>query len=84
MIINLIDYLIKRRQTIKTWAYIALAVMLVWTIVGVDKHHAHTWMEMYIPGYWALFTIIACLLLIFFSRWISKSGIMTREYYYDN
>lgn len=84
MIVNLIDFLKERQQTAKIFSYIAIAVMLVWTFVGVDTHHAHTWMEAHIPGFWALFGIVACVVLIYFARWFGKCGIMAKEDYYDN
>ncbi len=84
MIINIIDYLKERPVAVKFSCYISVAIMLVWSIAGVDKHHAHTWAEMYIPGFWSLFGLAACIVLIFFARWFGKSGIMTREDYYDN
>lgn len=83
MILQLIEFLQERLQTVKALFYIFIAVMLVWT-VGVDKHHAHTWMEAHIWFFWTFFGIIACFVLIYFSRWFGKSGIMTREDYYDN
>ena len=84
MITQLIDYLQERLQTVKVLGAIAIAVMLVWTIVGVDTHHAHTWLEAHIPGFWAIFTIFSCLVLVFFTKWFGNSGIMTREDYYDD
>lgn len=84
MIVDLIDFLKKRLQTVKTLFYIGIAAMVVWTIVGVDTHHAHTWMEAHIPGFWSIFALLSCAVLIYFSRWFGKSGIMTKEDYYDN
>jgi len=84
MIVNLIDYLKERLQTVKICCYIATAVMLVWTFVGVDTHHAHTWMEAHIPGFWSIFVVLCCIVLVYFAGWFGKSGIMTREDYYDN
>ncbi len=84
MIVNLIDFLKERHSTVKICFYIFIALMLVWTIVGVDMHHAHTWMEAHIPGFWSIFALVSCIVLIYFSRWFGKSGIMTREDYYDN
>jgi hypothetical protein len=84
MIVNLIDYLKERLQTVKALGAIAAAVMLIWTVVGVDTHHAHTWMEAHIPGFWAIFTLLSCVVLVSFVRWLGKSGIMTREDYYDD
>ena len=83
MIIELIDYLKKRQRAVRIACGIAIAVMLLWTMIGVDNSHAHTWMEKHIPGFWALFTLLACLVLIFLARWLGRSGIMTREDYYD-
>ena len=84
MIIKIVDYLKERPVAVRFSCYISIAIMLIWSIVGVDKHHAHTWVEMYIPGFWSLFGLAACVVLIFFARWFGKSGIMTREDYYDN
>ncbi len=84
MIIDFIDYLKERLQNTKTFFYIGIAVMLVWSVVGVDKHHAHTWMEAHIPGFWSLFGLLSCVILIYFAGWFGKSGVMTREDYYDN
>lgn len=84
MIVQFIDFLKERLQTVRILFYILIAVMLVWTVVGVDTHHAHTWMEAHIPGFWSIFGILSCLALIFFARWFGGSGIMTREDYYDN
>ncbi len=84
MIVDLIDLLQKNQQTVRVYSIIAIAIMLVWSFLGVDTHHAHTWMEVYIPGFWSIFTLLACVVLIFFSRWLGKSGLETREDYYDN
>jgi drug/metabolite transporter (DMT)-like permease len=84
MIIQLIDYLKQHQRMVRIIAIIGIAVMLVWTMVGVDTGHAHTWMEKRIPGFWALFALAASLVLIFLARWLGKSGIMTREDYYDD
>lgn len=84
MIVQIIDFLKERLQTVRILFYILIAVMVVWTVVGVDTHHAHTWMEAHIPGFWSIFGILSCLVLIYFANWFGKSGIMTREDYYDN
>jgi multisubunit Na+/H+ antiporter MnhC subunit len=49
MIVQLIDYLKQHLRMVKIFAIIGVAVMLVWTMVGVDTSHAHTWMEKHIP-----------------------------------
>jgi hypothetical protein len=84
MIVLIIDYLKEHAGAVKNSCYLGVAIMLVWSVIGVDNHHAHTWAEKYIPGFWSLFGMGACVVLIFFARWFGKSGIMTREDYYDN
>ena len=49
----------------------------------VDKSHAHTWVETNVPGFWAIFGLIGCIVLIVVSKWFGHLGIMTREDYYD-
>lgn len=83
MIVQCIDYLKERMRTVKVLGAIAVAIMVVWTVVGVDTHHAHTWMEAHIPGFWSIFTLLSCLVLIYFARWFGKS-VMTREDYYGD
>ena len=48
----------------------------------IDKEHAHTKAE-HIPGFWAAFGFIGCVLIIVVSKWFGHAGIMTREDYYD-
>ena len=84
MIVDLIDFLKKNQKAVQVYSIIGVAIMLVWSYLGADNHHAHTWMEAHIPGFWSLFTIASCVVLIYFSRWIGRSGIETREDYYDN
>ena len=57
--------------------------IFLWSLT-VDTSHAHTWAEKYIPGFWSLFGIGSCTVLIFFARWFSSSGIAKEEDYYDN
>jgi len=84
MIVNIIDFLKERQLMVRRFFYIFIAAMIIWTIVGVDMHHAHTWMEAHIPGFWSLFGLVSCVVLIYFSRWFGKGGIKTEEDYYDN
>jgi hypothetical protein len=48
------------------------------------KHHAHSWVGRYIPGWWSMFGFVSCTLIIFVSKWYGHLGIMTREDYYDD
>jgi hypothetical protein len=84
-LVKLIDYLQKHLKTVK-WISISLLVVLVAVdfILGLvgEKGHAHTKAES-IPGFWSIFGFVACVLIIFLSKWYGHAGIMTREDYYD-
>jgi hypothetical protein len=83
MIVNFIDYLRDRLKTVIYCCYGGIALIVIWSLT-VDTSHAHTWAEKMIPGFWSLFGLGACAVLIMVARWFGKSGIMTREDYYDN
>jgi hypothetical protein len=48
----------------------------------VDKEHAHTAVEK-LPGFWAVFGFLGCVVLILASKAFGHAGIMKREDYYD-
>ncbi len=83
MIVKFIDFFRDRLKATIWASYAVLAILVVIDIVLVDKSHAHTWMEMKIPGWWSLYGFVACVLIIFVSKWFGHLGIMTREDYYD-
>ncbi|MEW6595479.1 MAG: hypothetical protein AB1413_11480 [Thermodesulfobacteriota bacterium] len=82
MIVKIIDFFRDRLRLVIRLSYAGLALLVVWDALFVDKHHAHTAVEHY-PGFWSLFGFIACVLIIFVSKWYGHLGIMTREDYYD-
>lgn len=82
MIIELIQFLRDHLKTLVRISYLLLGLTTLWGVL-VDKHHAHTWVEQHIPGFWSLFGFIACTLIIIISKWFGHQGIMTREDYYD-
>ena len=63
--------------------YGTMAVIVIWSMT-VDTSHAHTWVEKYIPGFWAIFGLGSCTVLIFFARWFGSAGIEREEDYYDD
>jgi hypothetical protein len=83
MIVNFIDYLRDRLKTVVYCCYGGITLIVIWSMT-VDTSHAHTWAEKVIPGFWSLFGLCACAVLIMVARLFGKSGIMTREDYYDN
>lgn len=82
MIVRLITFLRGHMRQVLLCCYIALGALVAWDIVFVDKEHAHTAVE-HIPGFWAVFGFVACVLIIIVSKWFGHLGIMTREDYYD-
>lgn len=83
MIVRFIDFFRDRLRATINGCYVVLAFLVLIDIILVDKSHAHTWMEKLIPGWWSLYGFVACVLIIFVSKWFGHLGIMTREDYYD-
>jgi uncharacterized membrane protein YidH (DUF202 family) len=83
-LLALIEFL---RRHLKTVIRVCLALLVVLVIVDaiplfVDKHHAHTKGE-HVPGFWSAFGFVACVVIVYVSKWFGHAGIMTREDYYD-
>lgn len=82
MIVKFIDFLRDRLRLVVRLSYAGLALLVLWDALLLDKHHAHTTMEK-LPGFWALFGLIACVAIILLSKWFGHLGVMNREDYYD-
>ena len=82
MIVSIIDFFRANLKLVIRLCYVLLALVVAWDVLFVDKEHAHTMVE-HIPGFWAAFGFIACVLIIIVSKWFGHLGIMTREDYYD-
>ena len=83
MIVKIIDYFRTRLATTIKVCLALLVLLVLWDALLVDKGHAHTLMER-IPGFWAVFGFVACVVIIIVSKWFGHLGIMTREDYYDD
>jgi len=83
-LVQLIEFLRKRLKTVVWVCYAVLALLVVIDALPflVDKEHAHTSVE-HLPGFWSVFGLVACTLIIFLSKWYGHAGIMRREDYYD-
>jgi hypothetical protein len=84
MLLRFIEYL---RRHLRTVIRVALAVLVLLVVIDaipalVDKHHAHTRAE-HLPGFWAFFGFLACVVIVYVSKAFGKAGIMTKEDYYD-
>ncbi len=79
---KLIEYLRKHLKTVVRVCFAVLALLILLDAVLVDKEHAHTKWE-HVPGFWSLFGIGACAVIVWVSKLYGHAGIMTREDYYD-
>ena len=85
ILLRLIEFL---RARLKGVTRVCLAVLgllvLLDAIPGLvaKEEHAHTWAER-LPGFWAVFGFVACVVIILVSKAYGHAGIMTREDYYD-
>ena len=84
---KLVQFIEFLRRHLKTVVRLCLALLALLVLVDaipglIDKEHAHTSME-HLPGFWAVFGFVGCVILILVSKWFGHLGIMTREDYYD-
>lgn len=82
-LVALIDFLRDHLKLLIVLGCVVLGLLVVGDWFFVDKVHAHTKAE-HIPGFWAAFGFIACVLIIFVSKWFGHLGIMKREDYYGD
>ncbi|KAF5058747.1 hypothetical protein SDC9_28357 [bioreactor metagenome] len=83
MIVNIIEFFRARLKATIRVCLVVLAALVVWDALFVSKEHVHTFVER-IPGFWAAFGFVACVVIIIVSKWFGHLGIMTREDYYDD
>jgi drug/metabolite transporter (DMT)-like permease len=83
-LVALIDFLRNRLKTVVWVCYLVLGLLVVLDAMPavVDKHHAHTAAE-HLPGFWSIFGLVGCLLLVVISKFYGRLGIAAREDYYD-
>ena len=78
-----IDFLVKHRKQVRNLGLMVLGVLIVVDVLFVDKSEAHTEAEHW-PAFWSIFGFVACVVIIFVSKWYGHLGIMQREDYYDD
>ena len=83
IIVRLIDFLKQHLKAVIAACLALLALLVIGDAVFVDKEHAHTPVEHYL-GFWSAFGFVACLLIIFVSKWFGHRGIMQDEDYYGD
>ncbi len=79
---NLVDIIeVLRKKAVKRIAYGVLVLLVVVDFV-IPRHTIHFFGDK-IYGFWSLFGLIACVLIIVVSKWIGHHGLMKDEDYYD-
>jgi hypothetical protein len=83
-LLRLIDFL---RDRLKAVVRVSIAILVLLVLLDaipaiVEKEHAHTAAE-HIPGFWATFGLLGCLVLVLISKTCGHLGVSTREDYYD-
>ena len=78
-LVDMIDTL--RTKTVKKIAY-GILVLLVIVDFIIPRHEIHFFGDN-IPGFWSLFGLSACVVIIIVSKWLGKNGLMKDEDYYD-
>jgi hypothetical protein len=79
---NLVEIIEKlRTKTVKRIAYGVLALLVVVDFF-IPRHEIHFFGDK-IFGFWSLFGITACVLIIVLSKWMGHQGLMKDEDYYD-
>lgn len=83
-LIQFIQFLRRHLKTVVRLSLVALALLVIVDAIPglVEKGHAHTAAER-IPGFWAAFGFVGCVLIILASKAFGHAGIMQREDYYD-
>jgi Na+/H+ antiporter NhaB len=83
-LLSLLEWCVARRVLLARVGLVVLAVVVAADALPfvVDKEHAHTRPE-HLPGFWAVFGFVGCVVIIIASKAFGHAGIMTREDYYD-
>ncbi len=83
-LVKLIEFLRARLRLLVRLSLGALAGLIILDAIPamVNKSEAHTRLE-HLPGFWSIFGLVACVLIVVLSKWYGHTGIMTREDYYD-
>ena len=79
---RLIDIIERLRvRMVKRIAYCILVLLILADFI-IPRHEIHFFGDK-VPGFWSLFGIISCVLIIVVSKWIGQNWLMRDEDYYD-
>lgn len=81
---KLIEFLRARLPiVVRICAVILVGLVVLDAIPGlIGKDQAHTKLE-HLPGFWAMFGFLGCVLLVLGSKLLGQTGIVRREDYYE-
>ena len=83
-LLRLLEFLNRNLKAVVRLSLALLALLILIDVVPglINKHHAHTEIEQ-VPGFWAAFGFLGCLLIFVCSKSYGHTGISNREDYYD-
>jgi drug/metabolite transporter (DMT)-like permease len=81
MIAQVITYLRERSEMMKWIFFVYLGFTLVFDFFA-DRHHTHFWGDNII-GFWAIFALVGCLLIIVICKGLSHVWLERDTDYYD-
>ncbi len=81
MIVRLLTWMRNHYPWIRRSFLVILALLVIGDLF-VPRHHPH-FLGDEIPGFWALFGLLACMLIIVFSKWLGHAWLFRPETYYE-
>jgi TRAP-type mannitol/chloroaromatic compound transport system permease small subunit len=83
-LVKLIEFLRARLPSVIRWCIAALVLLVVIDAIPaiVDKQSAHSSAER-LPAFWGIFGFIACVAIVYVSKFYGSLGINRKEDYYD-
>jgi hypothetical protein len=83
-LLRLIDWLRDRLALVVRIGLGVLVLLIVLDAIPavVDKEHVHTAAE-HLPGFWSVFGLLGCLLLVGLAKGYARLGIARKEDFYD-
>lgn len=81
LVVKFIEWCREHFKLVKILSYSFLALLVI-TDFFVKRPHIH-FFEDKVPGFWALFGFVGCVILIVVSKWLGHAWLMKDEDYYD-
>ncbi len=81
MIVRFITWLRDHMMLVKGFCYAVLAGLLIGDLF-VPRHHPHFIGDI-IPGFWAAFGFVACVIIIIGSKWLGTAFLFRPDDYYE-